>query len=69
MQRGVPVMSRGEGTTLAPKPKVAAGGAAGAAGILIVFIAGQLGLEVSGEVAAAITTLLSFTAAYFKREA
>lgn len=61
-------MSHGVGRTNAPDTKVKAGGAAGAATILVVFIAGQLGLELSPEVAAAITTLITFVAAYFKRE-
>lgn len=56
------------GRTNAPDTKVKAGGAAGAASILVVFIAGELGLDVSAEVAAAVTTLLTFAAAYFKRD-
>lgn len=47
-------------------PKVAAGGAAGAAVTVIVFVAGQLGLEVPPEVAAALVTLISTGAGYFK---
>lgn len=47
-----------------PEPKVAAGGAAGAVTVLVVFIAGQLGLEVPPEAAAALTTLLAFGAGY-----
>lgn len=53
---------------LAPTSKVSAAGAGGAAGIVIVFIAGQFGLDVSPEVAAAITTLIALVAGYFKRE-
>lgn len=52
----------------APTNKVAAAGAAGALSVLIVFIAGQLGLEIPPEAAAAITTLLSFGAGYMRLE-
>jgi biotin transporter BioY len=48
-------------------PKVAAGGAAGAASIIIVFVLAALGLPVPPEVASAITTLLTFEAGYLKR--
>lgn len=54
---------------LKPTKKVGTATAAGAAGVLVVFIAGQLGVEVSPEVAAAITTLFAFVGGYFKREA
>ena len=47
-------------------PKVQAGGAAGAASIVIVFIAGQLGLDVPGEVGAALATLIAVTAGWLK---
>jgi len=53
----------------APHPKVAAGGAAGAASIVIVYIANQLGLDVPAEVASAFTVLLGTAAAYVKRAA
>jgi protein-S-isoprenylcysteine O-methyltransferase Ste14 len=52
----------------APTKKVAAGGAAGAVTVLLVFIAGQFGLEVPPEAAAALTTLLAFAAGWLKRE-
>lgn len=45
-------------------PKVKAGGAAMAAATVIVFIAAQLGLEIPGEVGAAIATLIGFGASY-----
>lgn len=48
-------------------PKVQAGGAAGAASIVVVFIAGQLGLDVPPEVASALTVLISTGAGYLKR--
>jgi hypothetical protein len=53
---------------LKPRPKVAASGSAGAATILIVFIAGELGLDVPPEAAAALTTLLSFAAGWVKKD-
>lgn len=58
-----------EQPTNTPTRKVTAAGAGGGAGILIVFVAGQFGLDMSPEVASAITTLLAFVAGYFKREA
>ena len=54
--------------TAAPTSKVQAAGAAGAASILIVFTAGELGLDIPPEAAAAIATLLSFAAGYLKQE-
>lgn len=51
---------------MTPQPKVVAGGAAGAAAILIVYVASLFGLEVPGEVGAALAALLSFAAAYLK---
>lgn len=52
----------------APKPKVAAAGGAGAAATLIVFIAGQFGLDITPEAAAAIATLLAFAGGYITKE-
>lgn len=52
----------------APAAKVAAGGAAGAASVLVVFIAGQLGLDVPPEAAAALTTLFAFAAGYLRKD-
>jgi enamine deaminase RidA (YjgF/YER057c/UK114 family) len=51
-----------------PTSKVTAATGAGAASVLVVFIAGQLGLDVSPEVAAAIATLLAFAGGYVKKE-
>jgi hypothetical protein len=51
---------------MTPQPKVVAGGAAGAAATIIIFIAAQFGLDVSGEVGAAIATLIAFAGAYLK---
>lgn len=52
-----------------PQAKVVAGGAAGAASIVLVYILGELGVKVPAEVASAITVLLSFAASYMKRAA
>lgn len=49
-----------------PEAKVVAGGAAGAATIILVYVAGLFGLDVPPEVASAVTVLFSFGAAYFK---
>lgn len=54
--------------TPAPTAKVAAGGVAGAATLLIVFIAGQFGLDVPPEAASALTVLIGVAAAYIKKE-
>ena len=51
-----------------PKPKVAAAGASGAVATLVVFIAAQLGVEMSAEVGAAIATLVAFAGGYLKSE-
>lgn len=53
--------------SLMPVPKVAAGAAAGAATVLLVWIAGMLGADVPPEVASAVTVLLSAGAAYVRR--
>lgn len=49
-----------------PHPKVAAGGAAGALSIVLVWTLGQAGVAVPAEVASAITVLLGSAAAYAK---
>lgn len=51
-----------------PSEKVTAATASGAASVLIVFIAGQLGLDVPPAAAAAIATLLAFAGGYLKKE-
>jgi hypothetical protein len=51
---------------LKPQPKVAAGGIGGAAAVLIVWAAGELGVSMPAEVGAAVATLIGFVAAYFK---
>lgn len=49
-----------------PVSKVAAGGTAGAVSIVIVYIAGQLGVDLPPEVSSALTTIVSFAAGYLK---
>lgn len=52
---------------MAPQPKVVAGGIAGALTIIVVWVAGLLGLDVPAEVASAFTVLVSFAAGYVKQ--
>lgn len=47
-------------------PKTTAAGIAGAVTLVIVFVLGQLGVEVPADVAAAVTTIIAFAAAYLK---
>lgn len=49
-----------------PTSKVAAGGAAGALTIVLVWLLGALGVDITAEVASALTVLLSTSAAYLK---
>jgi len=59
-------MSQSRGGGIAPRPKVAAAGIAGAATTILIWILNSLmGVEVPPEVAAAITTILAFLAGYF----
>lgn len=51
-----------------PTSKVAAGAGAGAATVVLVFLANLLGLSLTPEVASALTVLLSFGAAWLKTE-
>lgn len=51
-----------------PAPKVAAAGTAGAFATVLVYVAAQFGLDVPGDVGAAVATLIAFAAAYFKRD-
>jgi len=53
---------------VAPTDKVAAGGAASLAAVVLAWIVGQLGLDMPAEVAAAFTGLMAFAAGWFKRE-
>lgn len=52
-----------------PTNKVAAGGAAGSATVVLIYVAGLLGLDVPAEVASALTVLLSFGAGYMRHDA
>lgn len=47
-------------------PKVQAAGWAGAATIILVWVLGQVGVDVPPEVASAITTLVATVAGYVK---
>lgn len=47
-------------------PKVAAGGTAGAATILLVWLLAQAGVDLPPEVASAVTTLIGFAAGWLK---
>jgi hypothetical protein len=60
-------MSSGDGS-LRPVPKVTAGAAAGAAVLLLVWVAGLFGVDVPAEVAAAATVVLSAAAGYLRRD-
>lgn len=51
-----------------PNTKVAAGGLAGGLSMLIIWGIGAAGVEVPAEVAAAITTLITFAVSYFVPE-
>lgn len=47
-------------------PKTTAAGIAGAVTLVIVFVLGRLGVEIPADVAAAVTTIIAFAAAYLK---
>jgi|694.fasta_scaffold136609_5 hypothetical protein len=49
-----------------PVPKVAAAGIGGAVATLIVYLASVAGVEVPGDVGAAIATVVAFAAGYLK---
>lgn len=51
-----------------PTPKVAAGGYAGAAALVLVWLLGQFGVDMPPEVAAALALLAYGGAAYLKRD-
>lgn len=48
-----------------PVPKVAAGGAAGAAAVLVVWVLSLFGVDMPAAAAAALATILAFAAGYF----
>jgi len=52
----------------APTAKMQAVGVAGAGAVVLVWVAGLLGIDMPPEVAAAIAVLLNFAAGYFKTE-
>lgn len=54
-------------TSAKPVPKVAAAGVSGALALVIVYIAGLLGLDMSAEVGAAFASLAAFGGGYLKR--
>lgn len=54
--------------SLVPNAKVQAGAASGAVGIVVVWIATQIGLDMSAEVGAAIGLLMATAGAYLKSE-
>jgi len=59
-------MSQSSSGSVAPRPKVAAAGIAGAAATILIWILHDLaGVDVTPEVAAAIATILAFLAGYF----
>jgi len=47
-----------------PTPKVASAGIAGAAVTIVVWLIGLLGVEIPGEVAAALAAVFAFVAGY-----
>jgi putative flippase GtrA len=49
-----------------PVPKVAAAGIGGAVATIVVYIASQVGVEIPGDVGAALATVVAFAAAYLK---
>jgi len=54
--------------TFRPRPKVAAAGIGGSAAVLVLYMLGLFGVAVEPEVAAAIATLASFLAGYFRAD-
>lgn len=54
--------------TLKPTEKVQAGGYAGAATIVLIWLAGVLGLDVPAEIAGALVLLISGAGAWIKTE-
>jgi hypothetical protein len=54
--------------SIAPTTKVAAGGAAGALTVLLVWILGLLHVPVPPEVASAITVMISFVTSYLVKQ-
>lgn len=55
-------------STLTPTSKTTAAGATGAASIVLVWTLAQFGIDMPGEVGAAVAVLLTVAAAWFKAE-
>ena len=55
-------------TNLAPTDKVAAVGSVGAVAVVLVWLAGAVGLDMPAEVAAGFAVLLNTAAGYIKTE-
>jgi len=51
-----------------PNKKVSSGALAGALSVILVWAVGLAGLDVPGEVGAAVATALGFVTAYFVKE-
>lgn len=51
-----------------PSSKVQAGAASGAFTVVLVYLAGQFGVDMPAEVASAITVLVGTIVAYWKKE-
>ncbi len=53
--------------TARPTAKVAATGIAGSVAIVLIWVAGQFGIDMPAEVAAALTAIIAFGAGYMKK--
>lgn len=51
-----------------PQPKVAAAGVSGALAIVVVWVAGQFGVDMPAEVGASFATLAAFAGGWLKRD-
>lgn len=51
-----------------PQKKVAAAGIGGAVATILLFVLGQLNVEVPGDVGAAVATVISFAAGFLKAD-
>jgi hypothetical protein len=54
--------------TLQPTNKVTAAGIGGSVSVVLIYVAGLLGLEIPPEVASAVTAIVAFVAGYWVRE-
>jgi hypothetical protein len=62
-------MTEGTKATLKPTPKIQAVGIGGAAGVVLVFVAGLVNVDVPPEVAAAAVLLLTAVPGFVKKDA